>query len=200
MNVVEQFNQSVFLIINANPNPEAWMLSLARFLAHYASYAIPIVLLCAWLYGERPARARVVMAYLTVLLAMGMNLLIAYLWFHPRPFMMGLGTNFMKHGPDASFPSDHMTTASAVAWVYVLAGQRVLRVFFVLLALAVGWARIYLGVHFPLDILGSMVVALCAACFVNALWPKIGDGMMFRLEQLYRTLMAVPIRRGWVRD
>ena len=200
MSAVEQFNQAVFLIINANPNPEMWMLNLARFLAHYASYAIPIVLLYAWLYGERPARVHVAMAYLTVLLAMGMNLLIAYLWFHPRPFMLGLGTNFMKHAPDASFPSDHMTTASAVAWVYVLARQKVLRVFFALLALAVGWARIYLGVHFPLDIMGSMGVALCAACIVKALWPKIGDGLMFRFEQLYRTLWVVPIRRGWVLD
>lgn len=200
MNAIEQFNQGVFLIINARPNPEVWMLNLARFLAHYASYAIPVILLYAWLYGERSARARVVMAYLTVLLAMGINLLIAHLWFHPRPFMIDLGTNFMKHGPDASFPSDHMTTASAVAWVYVLARQKVLGLFFVLLALTVGWARIYFGVHFPLDIVGSMVVALGVACCVKALWPKIGDGVMFRLEQLYRTLLAVPIRRGWVRD
>ena len=61
MNAVEQFNQGVFLIINARPNPEMWMLNLARFLAHYASYAIPIILLYAWLYGERSARGRVVM-------------------------------------------------------------------------------------------------------------------------------------------
>ena len=200
MNAIEGFNQGVFLIVNANPDAGVWMLNFARFLAHYASYAMPIILLCAWLYGDHLARVCVVKAYSVVLLAMAVNLLIAYLWFHPRPFMLGLGTNFMKHAPDASFPSDHMTTASAVAWVYVLARQKVLGGFFTLLALAVGWARVYLGVHFPLDMVGSVVVAWCAACLMNILWPKIGDGLMFRLEQLYRTLLAVPIRHGWVRD
>lgn len=199
MNAAEQLNQNFFLLINASPNAAMWSLRVAYFLAHYASFAIPIILLHGWLYGDKQSRRRVVMAFLTVGLAMMLNFIIIHLWFHPRPFMIGLGTNFMKHAPDASFPSDHMTTASALAWTYVLGRQKVLGWFFVVLALCVGWARVFLGVHFPMDILGSIVVSLAAACVVKTLWPKIEVWTMLHLERLYRTLMAVPIRRGWVR-
>jgi undecaprenyl-diphosphatase len=65
-----------------------------------------------------------------------------------------------------SFPSGHATTSFACAAVLALALPR-LRVPLALLAAAVAWSRVYVGVHFPLDVLAGAVLgtALGVAVF-----------------------------------
>ncbi len=55
--------------------------------------------------------------------------------------------------------------------------------FLTLLGIATAWARVYAGVHFPLDILGSLGVGPGSAGLVD----------------LYGRALAPWIRRGWVR-
>lgn len=53
---------------------------------------------------------------------------------------------------------------------------------------------------YALRLFWTLLVACCPECFVKALFSTIGGVMMLRLEWLYRTLLAVPIRCDWVRD
>jgi membrane-associated phospholipid phosphatase len=63
-----------------------------------------------------------------------------------------------QHG---SFPSGHTTTAFACALVLAAAVRRPLvRAAFFLLAAAIGFSRLYVGVHFPLDVLGGALLGL----------------------------------------
>jgi membrane-associated phospholipid phosphatase len=73
-----------------------------------------------------------------------------------------------------SFPSNHAVNASALATLAVLYRPR-LWLPTTLLALVVGYSRVYVGVHYPLDVLAGgvlgIVVALVCDKVMNVVWP-----------------------------
>lgn len=60
---------------------------------------------------------------------------------------------------DHSFPSGHTTTAFSMAVLLVLASKnRAFKLFCLVLAICVGWSRIYLGEHFFADVVGGSLL------------------------------------------
>jgi undecaprenyl-diphosphatase len=62
----------------------------------------------------------------------------------------------------SAFPSGHTAIAFASATVLTALVPRAAPAFF-LLALAIGYSRIYVGVHWPLDVAGGAVVGVATA-------------------------------------
>jgi membrane-associated phospholipid phosphatase len=63
---------------------------------------------------------------------------------------------------DASFPSGHATASFACATILTFHAPRAAPAFF-LLAAAIAWSRVYVGVHYPLDVLGGAVLGILIA-------------------------------------
>lgn len=83
----------------------------------------------------------------------------------PRPFVVGHFTPVIHATADNGFPSDHTLLSATLALLIVLVNRKL---GFVALgvALLVGSARVALGVHSPIDIVGSFAIALIAAAMV----------------------------------
>jgi undecaprenyl-diphosphatase len=69
---------------------------------------------------------------------------------------------------DPSFPSGHTATSFAAATVLTSFAPRAAPLWF-LLALAIGFSRIYVGVHYPLDIVGGAVLGVVVAIALRRL-------------------------------
>ena len=65
-------------------------------------------------------------------------------------------------------------------------------------ALIVVWSRVFLGVHWPVDMLGAFITVLIACALTELLWSLFGPALQNRLQVLYRHCFAMPIRKGWV--
>ncbi len=170
MHTLEALNQALFLTINATTSTPRWQIDVASFIADYVIYFVPLMLAALWLSGIRNNRATALRACCVVLLALGFNQVIGHAWLHPRPFMIGLGHTFIEHAPDSSFPA----------------------------GLAVAWARVFVGVHYPLDMAGAVAIACVAHGVARPLWSLAGGAVTDRLIALYRKVLAWPIARGWL--
>ncbi|MFM0092602.1 phosphatase PAP2 family protein [Paraburkholderia sediminicola] len=198
MNTLEAFNQALFLMINATSSTPAWQTDMARIIADYVIYLVPLSLIAIWLFGDERQREVAAHAFCVTLLALGLSQIIGLVWSHPRPFVIGIGHTFLEHAPDSSFPSDHGTVFASVALTLLLGGVRRYGAAILLSGLAVAWARVFVGVHFPLDMVGAVAVACVAFLLIAPLW-RVGGAMLTRsLVTVYRKLLAWPIARGWL--
>ncbi|SMF37445.1 phosphatase PAP2 family protein [Pseudogulbenkiania subflava] len=199
MTQLEALNQALFLALNGAPDSPWWRIAAATVLADDLILLIPLLLLGLWFWGNDARRNVALKACLVALLALGLNQLIGLIWPHPRPFAMGLGHTFIPHAADSSFPSDHMTVFASIGIALVLGREKPLGGLVLLASLTVAWARIYLGVHFPLDMVGAVAVSGISQAVVTPLWTRAGDQTTRLALRLYRKLFAWPIATGWIR-
>jgi membrane-associated phospholipid phosphatase len=94
----------------------------------------------------------------------------------PRPYDVMAGVVLRQapaHG--TSFPSSHTAVTLAVAIALVPFLARPLAAVGIGYAVLVGWSRVYLGVHYPLDVLGGAGVGMAAGGLI-----MLALGMLFR--------------------
>lgn len=199
METLEALNRSLFLAINATPATPPWLIDTALLIADYLIFLVPLMLVLMWLSGDARQRAIAIRACAVTLLALGANQLIGLVWTHPRPFVLGLGHTFLAHAPDSSFPSDHGTVYSVLVLTLLLGGMVRTGVLALAAGVAVAWARVFVGVHFPFDMIGAFVVASVVYAVTAPVWRACGAALTQFSVALYRALLAAPIRLGWLR-
>ena len=131
---------------------------------------IALAAVLAW-WSAKPIAASVAFVAASVwcadLVAAGIKLAVA----RPRPVETVAGADPLVHTFGSSFPSGHAATSVAGAVALAAIAPRGL-VWFLLLAGAIACSRIYVGVHYPLDVVaGALVgaaVALGAATVVRS--------------------------------
>lgn len=162
------FDVQVLEAIAANRSPTwtsiAQVVSDAGSFALLAPLAVAFVLLRRW---KRPADdiALVVIAAGSAALPSVVKLIVA----RPRPTIEQL-----THLISRSFPSEHTTQAAAIYLTIAILlsnglnrGWRALVIVLALLiALAVAWSRVYLGVHYPTDVIAGLLLGWTWALLV----------------------------------
>ena len=153
-------NHQLFLLINAEPGESHFLIALSRIVAGDVIGLVPLLLVLLWVRGRPERRGGLVATAIAAALALGANQIVGQFWYEPRPFMIGLGRTLMAHAPENSFPSDHTTFMMTVGIGLIATGAAPRWGRIVTLAgVLVAWARIYLGVHFPLDMIASAIIA-----------------------------------------
>ena len=86
---MQHLNQFVFLLVNGSPGAVPGVQIVARLLAQWSIYAVAAIMLLAWVRGGSKARISLVLAGMTAVLGLLMNMAIGTLWYVPRPFAVG---------------------------------------------------------------------------------------------------------------
>jgi len=201
--MIESLNRSLFISLNATPDSSHWLISLATFLANDVIAIVPLIIVTLWLWGAPgKVKSRRVLALKTtvaLLYALAIAWCLGSLFPHPRPFAINFGHQYLAHVADSSFPSDHGTVIFTFALAFICWHRAWSGALLLVIGSAIAWSRIYLGVHWPMDMVGSMLVAMLSCLFAQIFWQIFGNRLLYLLSSLYRVLFAYPIGKGWVR-
>jgi membrane-associated phospholipid phosphatase len=144
--------------------------SVIRLFSDYGLGLFAVLMLCAW-WRARPADARRMAAALAVPLvvvaAFLANDVVKSFFDEQRPCQTLNIATTVEACPalgDWSFPSNHSAIAAAAAVALLIADRR-LALYAVPLALAIGASRVWIGVHYPHDVVAGLVVGALIA------WP-----------------------------
>lgn len=138
------------------------------------AYGIPILLILVSLFKEDSIAQK---NSLYIISAVIVSALIAsackYGIARPRPFLTYSFIQSVAEGGSPSFPSGHTCDAFALATAISLTYRKwYIVVPFFLWALLVGYSRMDLGVHYPSDVLGGIIIGFNAAllCHITRYW------------------------------
>jgi undecaprenyl-diphosphatase len=154
-----------------------WFDRIVEFMGEYG-LLLAMVLLVVWCWwsvrrtsgGEDEAASSVaalVWAPLAASLAVLVNVPIRNFVERPRPFVDHQGLDVLVHDrTDYSFVSDHATITMALG-VGLFVASRKFGVVGIALALLEGFCRVYLGVHYPTDVVGGFALGTAVVLLLS---------------------------------
>ena len=188
-----QVQESWFASVNAFARATPWLHAPMRAYAEYGVVLFAALLLLSWwsARGEGSLRrvAASLWAPLGVLVALALNQVLVARFAEARPFtVLPHALVLVSRSSDYSFPSDHAVMAGAAAAGVLLVHRR-LGLVTAGLAVLMAFTRVYVGAHFPLDVVvGLGVGALVVVCG----WLLLG-GLMTRAVALLARTPARPL-------
>ncbi len=130
------------------------------FVAQYLYLAVLLVAATFFfLQPRKTQKGMIVCGVVVAPLAYVLSKIAGLLYYNPRPFVVGHFTPLIAHAADNGFPSDHVLLTGAVAMVIFFYNKKLSAVLW-MLALLIGLARVYSGIHHVEDVLGSIVIVL----------------------------------------
>jgi undecaprenyl-diphosphatase len=173
-------DKSVFLFINGLAGKNAVMDGFFRGVSNDYFALVTCCFILVWLwFGFKDVKQREVMQKTVLVAAISIGLTAALvgivngIYFRERPFNVlpaGSVTLLFYKPTDSSFPSNLASILFASAWPVFIKNKTWGSIMLAVAVLA-GFGRVFIGVHYPLDILGGAGIAVVGtACAFGAMW------------------------------
>ena len=207
MEAILNFALSVFHFVEEHIWAD-WLTPIVVFITNLGDGAFWIIFSLLMLIPKKTRKAGVVMLVAMALMGIGNNLIIKNLVARPRPYNLldwegiskypALAAKWAEqyHFPgyvdkltSYSFPSGHTSSSFAPALALMLTldkKDKPWAIPAIILALLIGFTRIYVHVHYCTDVLGGLVSgaiwAVAAYFIVKAVYPKVTAAIAKRKE------------------
>ena len=170
LEIIQTVDETILLWIQETVR-QGWLNPLVEFYTTLGNGGLLWIVLSLALLCWRPTRRGGAAALLALLLgALCTNVVLKNLGQRPRPYTVVEGLVPLRTAGDpSSFPSGHSCAAFAagLAWAGTCSA-RWARIAAVVSAVCMGLSRLYVGVHYPTDVLTGAVIGTC--CGILASW------------------------------
>jgi undecaprenyl-diphosphatase len=167
-------NYDVYRALNGltgNPVADGLMKFVAQDLIYFVFLAFAVLCVAALRRRQMVALGQ---AMVTLVVAFVLGLVAARLHRESRPFTAHRDAHLLiHHAAGQSFPSDHATAAFAIAGATLFFLSRRWGVVLLVAACAIAFARVYVGVHYPGDVLAAFVLAAIGVLVARASAPWV---------------------------
>jgi undecaprenyl-diphosphatase len=176
-----------------------WVGSLFNGIENASIPFMIIITVLLWLFarpgGDRKWKLAAGSALGSAALALIVNQIVHAIWDRPRPYEDHVISHPWSGSTDASFPSDHASASVAIA-VAVFMFDRIVGGLFLVAAALIAIGRIFVGAHYPSDVLASIVVGVASAVVV----VKLARPLIARLVRLVERATDPMLRPLWRRN
>ncbi|MEU1195655.1 phosphatase PAP2 family protein [Streptomyces sp. NPDC005813] len=179
-----------------------WFDRIMEFVGEYGLLLgmVLLVLWCWWTVRRRgddsaaSSVAALVWAPLAAGIAVLVNVPIRGFVERPRPFVDHQGLDVLVTGKtDYSFVSDHATLTMAMGVALFVANRR-FGLLGIGLALLEGFCRVYMGVHYPTDVVGGFALGTAVALLLSPLAMALLTPVMKAVERSPRAGLLIRAR------
>lgn len=166
-----KWNIKLFYLINSKRNR-----FLDKFYKYFylmgKSYSIPIFLPIFYLEGGKKA---VIHLILSLVLTGIMMPVLKYTFRHQRPVKLLDNVFLLEPVSLKSFPSADTALAFTILGVFIFYGTPLVIFILSIYALLIAFGRVYMGAHFPIDVLTGAFLGVLSAYIGNFLMANLSN-------------------------
>ena len=197
MNTILDFDRWLFKLINGLAGHVPILDALMKAVANdYSVFISMSIALLAFWFGFKDAskRLRIQKGVLAAMASLGLTsgaVRLCYVFLHrPRPFVELDNVHLLFYRPtDPSFPAEPAAVLFSIAFSIYLVDKRIGRWFMVAAALQ-GFSRVFVGVHYPLDIVAGAILGIVISFGVFSLFRRYDVNLNRLLGVLYKFYLA----------
>jgi undecaprenyl-diphosphatase len=177
-------NLEIFRLINNLAYKNNALDKIMIIFSKYVPYAFMVILALVFIIGitnnNLDYRKTAVSTFVITVINLILVFLIGNIYYVYRPFVHNKVNLLFPHVEDASFPSDHATGTMSIA-LGLSKYNKLLSIILTILSVVVGFSRVYVGHHYPLDVIGAYALVIITAYIYNAI-------LRSKVENLYESI------------
>jgi len=177
-------NMELFRLINNLANKNTVLDGIMIFFSKYVPYIFMAVIAIVFVLGitkkNSDYRKAAVNTFVITVINLVLSFIIGGIYYVDRPFVNNKVNLLFTHTKDASFPSDHATGTMSIAFGLGKYNKSV-SIILTILSVIVGFSRVYVGHHYPMDVIGAYVLVFTTSYIYNL-------KLRSKVENLYETV------------
>ncbi|MDR3598788.1 phosphatase PAP2 family protein [Clostridium sp.] len=184
-------NMEFFRLINNLAGQNSVLDKIMVFFSKDVPYIFMAVIAIVFILGVAQKNADYRKIAVSTFVFTAINLLLSFIiggiYFENRPFVNNKVNLLYSHVEDASFPSDHATGTMSIALGF---GKynKLLSLILTAMSVIVGVSRVYVGHHYPMDIIGAYIMVWVTSYIYNL-------KLRSKVESLYEVIENILVVR-----
>lgn len=180
-------NMELFRLINGLANKNAVLDKMMIFFSKDVPYIFMATIVVVFILGvikkNEEYRKVSVNTFIITVINLILSFIIGTVYYVDRPFVHNKVNLLVPHVKDASFPSDHATATMSIA-LGLGKYNRILGTIMTILSIVVGFSRVYVGNHYPSDVIGAYIMVFITNYFYNLVLKSKIEGLYTKVEKL----------------
>ena len=163
-------NMELFRLINNLANKNTVLDGIMIFFSKYVPYIFMAVIAIVFILGitkkNSDYRKVAVNTFVITVINLVLSFIIGGIYYVDRPFVHNEVNLLFTHTKDASFPSDHATGTMSIA-LGLGKYNKTFSMILTILSVIVGFSRVFVGHHYPMDVIGAYVIVFATSYIYN---------------------------------